>query len=68
MNSDWMDQLNEHDSLFDDDAEGSLYCPYTNGAECALLEKGWQVQELCKVLDCDQLKLFQNAGKRDQAA
>lgn len=68
MNSEWMDELQGHDSLFDDDVTETFYCPYTNGPECALLSKGWQVQELCEALECEQLKLFQHGRMQDEAA
>lgn len=66
---DWMDDLPGEDPLFaDDDVIGTFYCPYTNGAECALLVKGWQPQELCHTLECDQLKLFQRPRRRRRRA
>lgn len=55
------DRSNEEDT-------GTFYCPYTNRAECALIAKGWQPQELCDALECDQLKLFRRSHKQNEAA
>jgi len=68
MNSHWMDELEDDESRFEDDSLGAFYCPYTNGAECALLSKEWRPQELCEALECDQLKLFHLSRRRDKAA
>ena len=68
MSPDWLDEL-DNDST--DEVQGdTFYCPYTNAAECALLVKGLQPQELCLALECAQMKLFQhNRGARhDKAA
>ncbi len=51
-----------------DDSTGSFYCPYTNGDKCALMTKGWQPQELCKDLECDQLKFVKRAHHRKRKA
>lgn len=70
MSSDWFDEFD----VTNTDEEGqddSFYCPYTNSAECALLTKGLQPQELCLALECAQMKLVQrNRGsrRRDKAA
>lgn len=54
---------------FEDDPLGSFYCPYTNTSECALITKGWQPQELCEALECEQMKYFQRrTRKRGRAA
>ena len=68
MDSHWMDELEGEESRFEDDSLGAFYCPYTNGAECALQSKGWQPQDLCEALECDQLKLFHLSKRRDKAA
>lgn len=69
MASDWFDELLGGESEIADDPLGAFYCPYTNGSECALFTKGWQPQELCDVLECEQLKLFDRRSKRrDEAA
>ncbi|MCE5199491.1 MAG: hypothetical protein ABFD54_08825 [Armatimonadota bacterium] len=66
MDSDWMDE----DSLFDDEGSNDIYCPYTNSSQCALMANGWQPQELCQSVECEQLKLFRHTGNnhRDRAA
>ena len=32
------------------------FCPYTGSEVCALLAKGWQPQELCLALECEQME------------
>ncbi len=70
MSSEWIDDIFGEDI----DADGidfeSFYCPYTNGAQCALVTKGWQPQELCSALECDQLKVYQRSKthRRHKAA
>ena len=56
------------DNMLDEDKTGEFYCPYTNSAECALVTKGWQPQELCDTLECEQLKLFRKTHKQNEAA
>lgn len=69
MASEWFDELLGGESDFGEDPLGAFYCPYTNTSECALLTKGWQPQELCEVLECEQLKLVHRQPKRrNQAA
>ena len=69
MSSEWYDELSGGGSDFADDPMDGFYCPYTNGAECVLFSKGWQPQELCDVLECEQLKRFERRNKnRSQAA
>ena len=63
----WMDELWQSDPSFDEDPTESFYCPYTNRDECALLTKGWQPQELCAALECEQLKYLRRR-RRSQAA
>ncbi|MFQ3550367.1 MAG: hypothetical protein SNJ70_11525 [Armatimonadota bacterium] len=63
--NDWLDDLLNDD--LNDNFE-DFFCPYTDGAECALLKKGWQVQELCEELDCEQLKRIQRSGGNSEAA
>lgn len=71
MENDWLNELN-NDSIFNqEDTVDAFYCPYTNGALCALLTKGWQPQELCIALECEQMKIIQrrqSARKRHKAA
>ncbi|MCE5321841.1 hypothetical protein LLG46_00840 [bacterium] len=70
MDSYWMNELNNDDDTFlgmEDDDENEFYCPYTNGPECALMTKGWQPQEICESLECEQLKLIRR-NKRNEAA
>lgn len=62
MSSDWLNIWDEGA----DSTEGysdNFYCPYTNGAVCPVLTKGWQPQELCNVLECEQLKFIQHRPK-----
>lgn len=54
MALEWFDSVDDEDPIEEAD---SFYCPYTNAAECALLTKGWQPQELCLALECEQVKL-----------
>ena len=69
MSSDWMDELMSDSPRDSNDSDGTFYCPYTNAAECALLTMGWQPQELCRDLDCDQLRFFGGGARRqDEAA
>ncbi|MGQ9455197.1 MAG: hypothetical protein ACUVRS_09790 [Armatimonadota bacterium] len=51
----------------EEDQIGSFYCPYTDEAVCALMVKGWEVQELCWALDCPQLRFFQKGSQRTRA-
>ena len=64
---DWMDEI-VGSSVFGEDPIGAFYCPYTNTSECALLTKGWQPQELCQVIECDQLRMFQPKPRRKKRA
>lgn len=69
MSSNWLGDF-DNDGV-SDAQDDSFYCPYTNAAECALLTKGLQPQELCMALECAQMKLVQrNRGtrKREKAA
>lgn len=68
MSLDWMDEFIDEDPLAGEDSTGAFYCPYTNGAECALFSKGWQPQDLCEALECDQLNLFQRRVQRREEA
>jgi len=64
----WFDSVDDEEVL-DGQMEEAYYCPYTNAAECALLAKGWQPQELCLALECEQMKLInRSAAKRNRAA
>jgi hypothetical protein len=65
----WFDSIDDED--VPEEQEDSYYCPYTNDAQCALLTKGWQPQELCLALECEQVKLVHKhraAAKRNKAA
>ena len=69
MTENWLDGLPADGFLFGDEELDSFYCPYTNGSKCAVAENGWQVQELCEALECDQIKFVQQRKKRrDKAA
>jgi len=68
VSEDWLSELLES-SVAKDDGTGAFYCPYTNGPQCALLTKGWQPQELCRDLECEQMKFAKRSGhKRRRAA
>jgi hypothetical protein len=65
-----MNEFNNEDDMlldFEETSEDGFYCPYTNGPECALMIKGWQPQEICESLECEQLKLLKH-NKRHKAA
>ena len=67
MTVEWFDEeLGERFLLEDDD--NTLYCPYTNGSTCAVAANGWQVQELCEALECEQLRLLPRAKRRRHKA
>jgi hypothetical protein len=67
LSEDWLNEL-FGSGEFQDDTLGAFYCPYTNGAECALMTKGWQPQELCRDVECEQLKFFKPHHKKRKAA
>lgn len=70
MSSNWFDYI-EDDPTLDAEKDDSFYCPYTNAAQCALLRRGLQPQELCLALECRQVDLVQrNCGtsRRRKAA
>jgi hypothetical protein len=68
MDSYWINEFNDEDILFSsDESEDAFYCPYTNGPQCALLCNGWQPQELCETLECEQLKLLKRNRKKHAA-
>ncbi|MEN6357705.1 MAG: hypothetical protein ABFD83_11550 [Armatimonadota bacterium] len=70
MDSYWMNEFNTDDDMLfgaQDTDDSDFYCPYTNGPECALMTKGWQPQEICESLECEQLKLLKH-NKRHKAA
>ena len=56
MALEWFDSIDDEE-LLGRDREDSYFCPYTDAAQCALLTKGLQPQELCHALECDQVKL-----------
>jgi len=64
MGSEWLDDLIGEDAISNEDPLGAFYCPYTNTSECALLIKGWQPQELCEALECEQVKLVRQRPRR----
>lgn len=69
MALEWFDSVDDEDPI--DEEEDSFYCPYTNAAQCALLTKGWQPQELCLTLECEQVKLVhgpRRPRRRNKAA
>lgn len=68
MSSDWMDELFGDSVSLDEDGDGGFFCPYTSGPECALTAKGWQPQELCSAIECEQLKFFHRSRRRNEAA
>lgn len=68
MGSVWNDEIWEEDIELDGDSIGEFYCPYTNASDCALLTKGWQPQELCRDLECDQLRLIEREPRRQDRA
>ena len=64
MGSDWLDELWADDGRLDEEGADDFYCPYTNGTECPIISKGWQPQELCDAIECDQLKLIQDSAPK----
>lgn len=68
MTSKWLDDSLTDGFQFGDEEMETFYCPYTNGSRCAVIERGWQVQELCVALECDQLKFVQQNKKRRRKA
>jgi hypothetical protein len=68
MTSKWFDDSLGDGFLFGDEELESFYCPYTNGSKCAVLERGWQVQELCQALECEQIKFAQHHKRRRREA
>jgi hypothetical protein len=70
VSTEWFDYI-EDDTSLDTEHDEAFYCPYTNAAQCALLTKGWQPQELCMALECEQVKLVERnrgANRRHKAA
>ena len=70
MALEWFDSVDDED-VIDEEQQDSYYCPYTNAAQCALLAKGWQPQELCLALECEQAKLVhthRQSSRRSKAA
>ncbi|MCL5103738.1 MAG: hypothetical protein M1133_06445 [Armatimonadetes bacterium] len=72
MDMDWLNGLTNNDLGYGEESDDSLYCPYTNGSDCALFTRGLQPQELCEALECAQMKLFQKVNphrhRRNKAA
>lgn len=70
MSSGWLGEMN-YDDMPGEEQSDSFYCPYTNTAQCALIQKGLQPQELCLALECEQMKLVRrnsSTRKQDRAA
>jgi hypothetical protein len=64
----WLDDVSDK-SLEENTTD--FYCPYTNSEKCALLIKGWQPQELCLALECEQMQLVKHnrsMRRRNKAA
>lgn len=68
MSHEWADDCLNSDSMFCDETSEAFYCPYTNAAQCALVAKGWQPQEICQALECEQMKLFVRRGDQQNEA
>jgi hypothetical protein len=68
MDSSWMDELLDDSVELGEDPLEAFYCPYTNTSVCALLTKGWQPQELCHDLECEQLKFMGHRPRRRKRA
>jgi hypothetical protein len=68
MSSNWLDDSLGDGFTFGDEEMESFYCPYTNSSKCAVLENGWQVQELCEALECEQMKYAIRHKKRPKKA
>lgn len=69
MSSNWLDDID--DASLEKSTEDAFYCPYTNTAKCALLVKGWQPQELCLALECEQMQVVKHnrsERRRNKAA
>lgn len=58
MVSDWLEDLHNGKLAFSDDNCADFYCPYTNGAECALNTSKPKPRELCEAIECGQLKYY----------
>lgn len=64
----WFEEDSPGSYSFHDEEPEDLYCPYTNGPKCPVMEKGWQVQELCRALECEQLKYLHHVKRRRRKA
>ena len=65
----WLDDTSN--KPLEESTNDGFYCPYTNSQKCALLTKGWQPQELCLALECEQMqqmKQGRNLRRRNRAA
>jgi len=68
VSSSWLDDIRD---LSQTSSGDDIYCPYTNSDKCALLKKGWQPQELCLALECEQMQVLKhnrNMRRRNKAA
>lgn len=68
VSNNWLDDILGQDAETRDDSAPDLYCPYTNGAVCALLLKGWEPQELCKAMECSQMRVLRRKYARPRKA
>ncbi len=68
MATKWFDDSLDDGFIMGDEEADSFYCPYTNGSKCAVAQNGWDVQELCAALECEQLKFVQQHKRRPRKA
>lgn len=69
MNPNSQDDNNTNTSPTTNTTHNTCHCPLTNGDKCAVLANGWQPQELCHALKCEQLKLIDpDSCRRNEAA
>lgn len=68
MSSGWLDNTWDDERETNDGLAEGFYCPFTNGAVCPVISKGWQPQELCSVLECEQLQFIQHKPKGSRKA
>ncbi|MGC8861566.1 MAG: hypothetical protein ACP5R5_02200 [Armatimonadota bacterium] len=64
MGLSWMDELWAERLDTPDDPLGAFYCPYTNAPICPVVAKGWRPQQLCRDLDCEQLRFVDPKRRR----
>lgn len=68
MTANWFEDSLGNEPLMADEEQDTFYCPYTNTSVCAVLQKGWQLQELCEALECEQMKFIQRHKRRRREA